>query len=62
MREEWRRRRYDGVTCAFDVQEGVLVMWRGFVPAFVKLAPYSIISITLFEKFTMMYTGGKVVR
>lgn len=40
-------------------REGPMVMWRGFTPAFVKLAPYSIISITLFEKFTVIYTGGK---
>ena len=40
-------------------REGVTVLWRGFTPAFVKLAPYSIISITLFEKFTVLYTGGK---
>jgi solute carrier family 25 oxoglutarate transporter 11 len=39
-------------------RDGVLVLWRGFVPAFVKLAPYSIISITLLEKLTLLYTGG----
>lgn len=38
--------------------EGLVVLWRGFTPAFVKLAPYSIISLTLLEKFTALYTGG----
>uniref|UniRef100_A0A7S0LTC2 Uncharacterized protein n=1 Tax=Coccolithus braarudii TaxID=221442 RepID=A0A7S0LTC2_9EUKA len=38
--------------------EGFFVLWAGFTPAFVKLAPYSIISLTLLEKFTAMYTGG----
>jgi len=53
---------YSGmVDCARKsvAREGVGVLWRGFTPAFVKLAPYSIISITLFEKFTVLYTGGK---
>ena len=39
--------------------EGVLVLWRGFTPAFVKLAPYTVISMLLLEKFTSVYTGGK---
>uniref|UniRef100_A0A7S0JLE6 Mitochondrial 2-oxoglutarate/malate carrier protein n=1 Tax=Calcidiscus leptoporus TaxID=127549 RepID=A0A7S0JLE6_9EUKA len=39
-------------------EEGFAVLWRGFTPAFVKLAPYSIISLTLLEKFTALYTGG----
>ncbi|EOD15773.1 hypothetical protein EMIHUDRAFT_245609 [Emiliania huxleyi CCMP1516] len=38
--------------------DGVLVLWRGFVPAFVKLAPYTVISLTMLEKFTALYTGG----
>ena len=38
--------------------EGPLVLFKGFVPAFVKLAPYSIISLTLTEKFTKWYRPG----
>lgn len=38
--------------------DGVLVLWRGFVPAFVKLAPYTVISLTMLEKLTALYTGG----
>lgn len=40
-------------------KEGVTVFWKGFTPAFVKLAPFSIISLTLLEKLTALYTGGK---
>ena len=35
----------------------VLVMWRGFTPAFIKLAPYTIISLTLVDKLTKAVTG-----
>ena len=35
----------------------VLVMWRGFTPAFIKLAPYTIISLTLVDKLTRAVTG-----
>mmetsp|Transcript_37416 Transcript_37416/g.79851 ORF Transcript_37416/g.79851 Transcript_37416/m.79851 type:complete len:311 (+) Transcript_37416:140-1072(+) len=37
--------------------EGVFVLWRGFTPAFVKLAPYTIISLTLVDKLTKAFTG-----
>jgi solute carrier family 25 oxoglutarate transporter 11 len=37
--------------------EGLTVLWAGFVPAFVKLAPYSVISLTLLEKLTKAVTG-----
>ncbi|KAL7529897.1 hypothetical protein ACHAWF_003146 [Thalassiosira exigua] len=37
--------------------EGLLVLWRGFTPAFVKLAPYTIISLTLADKITKTVTG-----
>uniref|UniRef100_A0A7S2US98 Uncharacterized protein n=1 Tax=Fibrocapsa japonica TaxID=94617 RepID=A0A7S2US98_9STRA len=38
-------------------QEGVLVLWKGFTPAFIKLAPYTIISLTFLEKLNVMITG-----
>jgi solute carrier family 25 oxoglutarate transporter 11 len=37
--------------------EGIMVVWAGFVPAFVKLAPYSVISLTLVDKLTKAVTG-----
>mmetsp|Transcript_125857 Transcript_125857/g.187839 ORF Transcript_125857/g.187839 Transcript_125857/m.187839 type:complete len:342 (-) Transcript_125857:80-1105(-) len=37
--------------------EGPMVLWAGFTPAFVKLAPYSIISLTLADKLTKAVTG-----
>ena len=37
--------------------DGLLVLWRGFTPAFVKLAPYTIISLTLADKLTKAVTG-----
>lgn len=37
--------------------EGVAKLWSGFVPAFVKLAPYTIISLILTEKITYLMTG-----
>ena len=38
-------------------EEGVAKLWAGFVPAFVKLAPYTIISLLLTEKITQIATG-----
>jgi len=38
-------------------EEGILKWWAGFVPAFLKLAPYTIISLILAEKITMAVTG-----
>ena len=37
--------------------EGVAKLWAGFGPAFVKLAPYTIISLILTEKITFLVTG-----
>jgi len=37
--------------------DGVSKLWAGFVPAFLKLAPYTIISLILTEKITMAMTG-----
>jgi len=36
---------------------GVPKLWAGFTPAFIKLAPYTIISLMLTEKITMAVTG-----
>ena len=41
--------------------EGVMVLWSGFTPAFVKLAPYSIISLTLVDKLTKAFTGKEAM-
>ena len=41
--------------------EGILVLWRGFTPAFVKLAPYTIISLTLVDKLTKAVTGKEAL-
>lgn len=38
-------------------QEGVPKLWSGFIPAFLKLAPYTVISLILTEKITMAVTG-----
>lgn len=37
--------------------EGITVLYKGFTPAFVKLAPYTIISLTLVDKLTKAITG-----
>jgi len=42
-------------------QEGVFVLWRGFTPAFVKLAPYTLISLTLLDKLTKAVTGKEAL-
>lgn len=39
-------------------QEGVWKLWAGFVPAFIKLAPYTVISLLLTEKITQFVTGN----
>ena len=38
-------------------KEGMMVLYKGFTPAFLKLAPYSIISLTLADKLTKAVTG-----
>ena len=38
-------------------RNGIFVFWRGFVPAFIKLAPYTVISFTALEKLTTL-TGN----
>jgi len=37
--------------------DGVPKLWAGFTPAFIKLAPYTSISLILTEKITMALTG-----
>ena len=37
--------------------DGARALYSGFVPAFVKLAPYTCISVILVEKLTMAYNG-----
>ncbi|CAJ1960688.1 unnamed protein product [Cylindrotheca closterium] len=41
--------------------EGIFVLWKGFTPAFVKLAPYTIISLTLVDKLTKAATGKEAL-
>jgi solute carrier family 25 oxoglutarate transporter 11 len=41
--------------------EGFMVLWSGFTPAFIKLAPYSIISLTLVDKLTKAFTGKEAM-
>mmetsp|Transcript_5278 Transcript_5278/g.11983 ORF Transcript_5278/g.11983 Transcript_5278/m.11983 type:complete len:310 (+) Transcript_5278:81-1010(+) len=41
--------------------EGVLKLWSGFVPAFLKLAPYTVISLMLTDKITKIITGKEAL-
>lgn len=41
--------------------EGVLKLWSGFVPAFLKLAPYTVISLLLTDKITKILTGKEAL-
>eukprot|EP00934_Nitzschia_sp_Nitz4_P006142 Nitzschia sp. Nitz4//scaffold262_size27079//14400//15338//NITZ4_008221-RA/size27079-processed-gene-0.9-mRNA-1//-1//CDS//3329544754//6132//frame0 len=41
--------------------EGPMVLYKGFTPAFVKLAPYSVISLTLLDKLTVIVTGKEAL-
>lgn len=49
--------------CALQTisNEGVLKLWSGFVPAFLKLAPYTVISLTLTDKITKIVTGKEAL-
>jgi solute carrier family 25 (mitochondrial oxoglutarate transporter), member 11 len=52
--------KYKGMLdCLFVIlkEEGFMTLWAGFVPAFIKLAPYTIISLSLTEKITEALTG-----
>ena len=39
------------------VESGLKVLWSGFTPAFIKLAPNTVISILLLEKLNVLITG-----
>eukprot|EP00584_Thalassiosira_punctigera_P022034 CAMPEP_0172551016 /NCGR_PEP_ID=MMETSP1067-20121228/35034_1 /TAXON_ID=265564 ORGANISM="Thalassiosira punctigera, Strain Tpunct2005C2" /NCGR_SAMPLE_ID=MMETSP1067 /ASSEMBLY_ACC=CAM_ASM_000444 /LENGTH=306 /DNA_ID=CAMNT_0013338727 /DNA_START=76 /DNA_END=996 /DNA_ORIENTATION=+ len=41
--------------------EGVFKLWSGFVPAFLKLAPYTVISLILTDKITKIVTGKEAL-
>lgn len=41
--------------------EGVPSLWKGFLPAFLKLAPYTVISLLLTDKFTKIITGKEAL-
>mmetsp|Transcript_8264 Transcript_8264/g.17615 ORF Transcript_8264/g.17615 Transcript_8264/m.17615 type:complete len:374 (+) Transcript_8264:53-1174(+) len=41
--------------------EGFLKLWSGFVPAFLKLAPYTVISLILTDKITKLVTGKEAL-
>jgi solute carrier family 25 oxoglutarate transporter 11 len=51
------------VDCFFQIlsKEGIWKLWAGFTPAFVKLAPYTVISLMLADKITMAVTGKAAV-
>lgn len=53
-------RDYDGMLdCFFKIMsnEGFFMLWAGFWPAFIKLAPKGMIELTLNEKITKAITG-----
>eukprot|EP00585_Thalassiosira_rotula_P006783 CAMPEP_0196141414 /NCGR_PEP_ID=MMETSP0910-20130528/9668_1 /TAXON_ID=49265 /ORGANISM="Thalassiosira rotula, Strain GSO102" /LENGTH=306 /DNA_ID=CAMNT_0041402569 /DNA_START=83 /DNA_END=1003 /DNA_ORIENTATION=+ len=42
-------------------KEGVFKLWSGFIPAFLKLAPYTVISLTLTDQITKIVTGKEAL-
>jgi solute carrier family 25 oxoglutarate transporter 11 len=42
-------------------EEGVVVLWRGFTPAYLKLAPYTVLSFTILENLTKLLTGQEAM-
>ena len=38
--------------------EGVLAFWKGFTPAWIKIAPHTVISFVILEQLTHLITGG----
>jgi solute carrier family 25 oxoglutarate transporter 11 len=49
--------------CFFQIvtKEGIWKLWAGFTPAFLKLAPYTVISLMLADKITMAVMGKAAV-
>jgi len=46
------------IDCAMKCfKENPLTLMRGFTPAFVKLTPYTVLSLTIVEKLTQILTG-----
>ena len=41
--------------------EGVLALWKGFMPAFIKLTPHTVISFVILEKLTSIMTGSSAL-
>lgn len=54
---------YSGaIDCAMKtVAESPLTLFRGFTPAFVKLTPFTVLSINILEKLSFMITGKSAV-
>ena len=55
---------YNGMMDCFGQiirNEGALKLWSGFVPAFIKLAPYNVISLIMTEKLTLAFTGKEAL-
>lgn len=55
---------YTGIVDCFrkSVQaEGMLVLYRGYVPAFIKLAPYTVISLIVTEQISIAVSGSSAV-
>jgi len=55
---------YSGaVDCAMKcvAAEGPLALFRGFTPAFVKLAPFTVLTLNFMEKLTLLATGKSAI-
>jgi len=54
---------YSGaIDCARKcVAEGPMTLFKGFTPAFVKLAPFTVLSLNILERLTFIITGGSAV-
>jgi hypothetical protein len=53
-------RRYTGIAdCAARMikAEGILSLWKGAGPAWIKLAPHTVISFVVLDTVTKFYTG-----
>jgi solute carrier family 25 oxoglutarate transporter 11 len=58
--DKYGKKQYDSMSDCFIQligNEGIPKLWAGFIPAFLKLAPYTVISLILTEKITMAITG-----